>query len=56
MDEKKLIGDGREETFACFRTVSGLQNLVHASDAKPRIQFSTPYATHIHTPASMGGA
>ena len=34
MDEKK--------TFAHFRTVSGLQNLVHSLDAKPQIKFACP--------------
>ena len=31
--------------LACFRTVWGLQNLVHASDAKPQIRFACPYTT-----------
>ena len=40
--EKKHSSGEREKTFAHFRTVSGLQNLVHHSDAKPQIKFACP--------------
>ena len=40
--EKKHFWHVREKTFVCFRTVSGLQNLVHASDAKLQIKFASP--------------
>ena len=39
---KKHFGDGREKNIHRFRTVSSLQNLVRASDAKPQIKFACP--------------
>ena len=38
------MGHGREKTFAHFRTVPGLLNLVHSLDAKPQIKFAFPYS------------
>jgi hypothetical protein len=42
--EKKHSDGEREKTFAHFRTVSGRQNLVHRSNAKPQIKFPFPYS------------
>ena len=39
---EKHLARAREKTFARFRTVSGLQNLVPAPDAKPQIKFAFP--------------
>ena len=40
---RKHSNGEREKTFAHIRTVSGLQNLVHHSDAKLQNKFPFPY-------------